>query len=145
MPERQTTRATEWSVAPLPAPAPTYPWESAVLSAHLVRQCDPDSLSTRRANPPQGLRVPLGLLGLLVPQGPPDPSLTLGLYWVRWQSRVERRDPRRTRSPTCRLKWDLWAPGDLQACEDPRDPKVSWDHREIMVILDQLDPLDPQV
>jgi len=144
MPERLTTHVTEWSVAPQPAPVLIYPWESAVQSAHLVRQCDLDRLSTP-ASLLLGLRVLLELPDLQVLRVHLDPSLTLDLCWARWQCRVERKDPPQIHSPTCRLKWDLWAPGDLQACEEPQDPKVSWDHRETTEILDQLDLLVRQV
>jgi len=103
MPEKLTTLATVWSVALQPAPVLIFLWESAVLSAHLVRQCDLAGLSTQ-ASLPLGLKVLPDLLDLQVLQVHRDPSLILDLCWVRWQFRVERKDPLQTRSPTCRLK-----------------------------------------
>ena len=60
----------------------------------------------------------------------PGLNLTSGPSWVRLNSKPGRKGRHLTHSPTCRLRWDQWDPGDLQVSEAPPAPRVSWDLRE---------------
>lgn len=143
---------------------PTFPLESAVLSAHtrLRRRryvrgrwtlWDPQAVGATQAEAETlAGTVNLAHLELRAAQvcrghlAPPDPSPTSSLSSTRYNSlREERKDRAPTHSRTCRPRLDPLGHEDPLVCVDPLDHKASWVHRVTMEIRDHPDHLDPSV
>jgi len=111
-------------------------------------------LDHQEALGPRGGQEILAAVGVLGPPGLPDlpehlvclahldPSRTSNPSSTRSSShRAERRDPRLTRSRTCRHRLDQSDHVDLLELEDLLVHKDSWDPKETQATLDQQVPL----